>query len=211
MKKIFSLAMLSAVMLLSGCVAFQVGGEIQKGRMELIQGNPKVALVHFQRAAELNPNYILHFTYLPQGVWTYVGRAYYAQGRFAEAAKALAEARSRHQEDSLAKLYLGLVHARDGNRQGGLKEMEAGLVGLKDWFDRMEQYHPAGRFWDPGKRIRSEIKKELEMISGKEFNWTNLIASAEWVAQQIEEEIDFARQDEIDELYRNNGDDGGMD
>src|SRR5207249_9469839 len=85
--------------LLSGCVAFQVGGEINQGRAELLYGDPKVALVHFQRAAELDPNYRLSYSIFPEGVWTYVGRAYYAAGRMPEARQALERARSREDDN----------------------------------------------------------------------------------------------------------------
>jgi tetratricopeptide (TPR) repeat protein len=200
---------LGLALLLSACTSWQVGSSIQRGRTELLTGDPKAALVHFRTAADLDPDYVLNFTQLPQGVWTYVGRAYYNQKEFSEARKAFEKARSRHQEDNLAKLYLGLVLARDGNRQKGIQELEAGLTGLNDWLNYLEYYHPDGRFWDPGKRIRSEIGKDLAMISGKDIDWPKLIASGEWIGKKMEEEIDFARQEKKDELYLNNGDDGG--
>src|SRR3989338_11007483 len=86
--------LLPVAFVLSGCIAFQVAGEIQKGRMELMYGDPKVALVHFQRAAELEPDYMLNYSIFREGVWTYVGRAHYASGRLAEARQALHPARS---------------------------------------------------------------------------------------------------------------------
>lgn len=202
---------LSLFFLLAGCTALQVGSNIQKGRAELMIGDPKIALAHFRKAAELDPDYILNFSQLPQGVWTYVGRAYYAQEQFAEARKAFGKARAQHSEDNLAKIYLGLVLARNGNRQRGLTEIQGGLTGLNNWLNHLEYYHPDGRFWDPAKRIRSEIEKDLAMISGKDIDWKALIASGEWIGKKMEEEIDFARQEKKDELYLNNGDDGGMD
>ncbi len=48
--------------LMSGCVSFQAVGEIQKGRYDLLTGNPDRALNHFQRAAEIDPNYITDFS-----------------------------------------------------------------------------------------------------------------------------------------------------
>ena len=50
------LALLAFVLFLQGCVAYQVGGDIQRGRMELLYGDPKVALGYFERAAELDPD-----------------------------------------------------------------------------------------------------------------------------------------------------------
>lgn len=159
-------------------------------------GDPKVALAHFQRAAELDPDYLLNFTLLRQGVWTYVGRANYATGRLPDARQALERARSRYEQDDLAKLYLGLVLGRDGEQQRGLKELEPGLNGLGDWLDYIEQYHPSGHYWDPAKRIRAESRKALAMIKAQEVNWQELTRNVEWIGREIELEIDRARDDQ---------------
>lgn len=202
---------LSLILLLAGCASFQVGSSIQRGRTALMIGDPKVALVHFQRAAQLDPDYLLNFTIFPQGVWTYVGRAYYAQGKLPEARKAFERALSLHAEDHLAKLYMGLVLARNGDRQKGLGEIEAGLRALGEWLDDLDQNHPDGQFWDPGSDLRNEIQRDLAMISGKDIRWPQLISSAEWLGREFEEEIDRAREDKFDDLFRDSDDDGGMD
>lgn len=200
----FAICSLQFVIFLSGCVAFQVGREIQAGRFALMYGEPKVALTHFQRAAEMNPDYLLNFSLLEEGVWTYVGRAYYATGRLPEARQALERARSRYDQDNLAKLYLGLVLARDGDRDRGLREIEAGMSGLRDWLDYIDQYLPDGRYWDPGKRLSNEIQKNLAMIRGKDPNWTELVASGEWLGKELEHEVDLSKRDEY--LQRSGGD-----
>src|SRR5919106_2300597 len=202
-------ACLGLALSLPACASWQVGSSIQRGRTQLLLGDPKAALVHFRKAADLDPEYVLNFTQLPQGVWTYVGRAYYNQKEFSEARQAFEKARSRHQEDNLAKLYLGLVLARDDNRQQGLKELESGLTGLRDWLNYLEYYHPDGRFWDSSKRIRSEIKVNLAMISSKDIDWPKLIVSGEWVGKKMEEEIDLVRRDKRQELMQDGDDDGG--
>ncbi len=197
---------LSLILLLAGCASLQVGSRVQQGRTALKTGHPEVALAHFQRAAELNPNYVLDFTHLRQGVWTYVGRAYYAQGKLPEARKALERARSLYREDNLAKLYMGLVLARNGDRQQGLREIDAGLRGLGKWLDDFDQNHPDGQFWDPGRDLRNEMQKDLAMMSGKDINWAELISSVEWLGKKFEEEIDRARRDKQEELYIRDGD-----
>lgn len=197
----FAIYNLQFALLLSGCVSFQVGGDIQKGRMELLYGDPKVALVYFQRAAELDPNYRLNTSIFPEGVWTYVGRAYYAAGEMPQARKALERARSR-QEDDLAKLYLGLVLAQDGDRERGLREMEAGLKGVVGWFDYVELYHMDGPYWDPGRQLRSAIQKQLVAMGGKEVNQKELIQNAAFLGREIEIEIERSRKHKFDDLQR---------
>ncbi|MBI4489632.1 MAG: tetratricopeptide repeat protein [Deltaproteobacteria bacterium] len=192
--------------LLSGCVSFRAGGEIQHGRVALMYGDPNVALAHFQRAVEIAPDYRYDFSILSQGVWTYVGRAYYAAGKLPQARQALERAVSRYQDDSLARLYLGMVLARDGDRQRGLKEIGAAFGELQAWFDHLDRYHPYARFWDPGRQVRAEIQRSLAMVSGKEPNWQELIASGEWLGRVMEEEIDLSeRQRRFEE--RRDGDD----
>ena len=199
----FAVCILQFALLLSGCAT--AGGQIQAGRQDLLYGDPNNAVAHFQQAAEINPDY-LYFSVLPQGVWTYVGRAYYATGKLPEARQALERAVSRHPDDNLAKLYLGLVLARDGDRPRGLKEIEGGMRGIHDWLDYIQQRFAFsyGRFWDPNRTIRSEIASDLAMIS-KGADWPKLIAGGEWVGKQMEEEIDRARRDETQELFSGEG------
>lgn len=89
---------------------------------------------------------------------------------------------SLHQEDSMARLYLGLTLAQSGDRQRAVKEIESGLRGLHKWLDYVNQYAASsyGQYWDPTNEIRSEIKNGLAMISAKETDWQKLIASGEW-------------------------------
>ncbi len=195
--------------LMSGCVSFQAVGEIQKGRYDLLTGNPDRALTHFQRAAEIDPNYITDFSPLEEAVWTYVGRAYYNKGKLTEARKALERALSMYNEDNLARLYLGLTLARDGDRDKGIKEMEAGLTGIHRWIEHIAYYTVTGHFWDPGEKIRSEIQTNLAMISSRDINWKRLIAGGEWVGEQMEEEIDEVEAEEKEEMFQDGDDTGG--
>ena len=117
-------------------------------------------------------------------------------GKLPEARQALEQARSRYERDHLAKLYLGLVLARDGDRPGGLRDIEAGLRGLQGWFDNLssEEY----RFWDPGGEFQREIKGILAMIGGRDISLAEIIARGERLGQEFEEEIDLARRAQFD-------------
>lgn len=202
---VFCFLILSVTLLLTGCVAYHVGGEVQRGRFELLYGNPNVALGHFQRAADLDPNYRLNYSPFPEGVWTYVGRANFAAGMLPEARKALERARS-YEEDNLAKVYLGLVLARSGERDRGLREIEAGLRGVAEWYDWVQSYHPEGRFWDPGKQIRGNIQKQLVFLKGREVG-ADVLQDVASLGRDVEIEIDRARfHRDLDEMRRHHGD-----
>lgn len=201
METIHRLAILALLALgLSSCVTAQ--GEVQAGRKDLLYGDPNAAAVRFQNAAATSPN-ALYFSTMPEGVWTYVGRAYYQSGRLPEARQALERAVARSSDDNLARLYLGLTLVRAGDRPGGLKNIESGLTGIHDWLDYLEYRLPygIGRFWDPRREIRGEIRTQLAMI-GPNVDWPRLIAGGERVGRQMEEEVDRARWDEREEYRR---------
>ena len=187
---------LLCVIALAGCTSFQVAGQVKQGRAQLMHGDPKVALAHFQNVAELRPDYVLNYAIpqLDQSIWTYVGRAYYAMGRFAEARQALEKARSLNQNDHLARIYLGLALARAGDRDRALKELEIGLRGLNHWLEYIEHNTREGRFWDPGRSIREEIDRTLKIIASRESDWKALTESAEWIGLRIESRIDAVRK-----------------
>ena len=154
------------------------------------------ALAYFQRAAESDPNYAYTYDLFHEGVWTYLGRAQYRMGRYEEARRSLERAVSAYPDDSLAKLYLGLTLARRSENSQGLTEIRAGLQQLYDWLEYMEASRPFMPFWDPLRQIRSEIKKDLDMISGRDVDWPKLLDSAEWIGREMEEEIDRVQDDE---------------
>jgi tetratricopeptide (TPR) repeat protein len=184
----------------SGCSSVQ--GQIEAGRRDLLYGDPNLATAYFERAAEAAPDR-LYFSVLPEGSLTYLGRAYYASGKLPESRQALERAVSQSKDDNLAKLYLGLVGLREGDRQRGVSDLESGLRGIHEWLDYVEQWrtNSYGQFWDPSKQIRAKIKSELAMIS-RGAAPQELIAGGEWVGKRIEEEIDEARRDESDERSR---------
>lgn len=202
MKKLSSLALFAALVFFSGCVGYQAASEVQTGRRALLTGKTEAALPYFQRAVELDPNYITDFTPLREGAWTYVGRAYYDTGKFPEARKALEQALSRYNDDYLARLYLGMILARGGDRQQSLKEMQAGLRGIYDWLEYITYNTYYGHFWDPLREIRSEIQKTLTTASGRDVDLQRLVVDAEWLGKKMEEEIDLARRDEIKDRSR---------
>jgi tetratricopeptide (TPR) repeat protein len=179
-----------------GCTSFHVAGHLKQGRLQLMDGDPKVALYHFQNIAELRPDYVLNYSIpqLDQSIWTYVGRAYYATGRFPEARQALERARSHNANDQLAKIYLGLVLGRAGDSERGLTELEDGLRGLDSWLEYIEHNVREGHFWDPRRSIRTEIDRDMELIASGKPDWETLTASAEWIGLSIERRIDGVRK-----------------
>jgi tetratricopeptide (TPR) repeat protein len=204
---LFFLGAVSFLVAVSGCVTAQ--GYVEAGRRDLLFGDPNRAVVNFQQATEIAPDR-LHFSVLPEGSWTYLGRADYATGRLPEARQALERGASLSKDDHLARLYLGLVRLREGDRQRGISDLESGLRGIHDWLDYVEfrRTQSYGQYWDSRKQIRTKIKMELAMIS-KGAASQELIAGGEWVGKRIEQEIDEARRDELDDRTRDGDSRGG--
>src|SRR5438094_9156803 len=95
----------------SGC-GVQVSNDVELGRTALKVSNPELAVTFFQRTAESQSDYVVDTPPLRQGIWTYLGRAYYDAGRLSEAHDALSRALTRDSCDFIARLYLGLVMLR---------------------------------------------------------------------------------------------------
>lgn len=197
MKRLPLFGFFLALLFVSSCASFRAAGQIQAGRVALFKDEPAIAVVHFRRAAEVDPNYLMNFGVYSQGVWGYVGRTEYLTGNLPQARRSLERAVTQYNDDYLARIYLGLTLARGGDRQRGIGELQSGMKGIHDWLDHIEYNTQWGRFWDPEKKIRSEIENSLAMISAKQVNWEQLTASGEWIGRTMEREIDEARRDEI--------------
>jgi tetratricopeptide (TPR) repeat protein len=190
------LCWLSVIFALAGCAAYQAAGQVQSGRQALLINQPEEALAYFQQVAQSNPDYIFQSGLYLEGIWTYVGRSQYSLGRLPEARQSLEKALSVYSDDYLAKIYLGLTLLRSGEDARGLKELDSGLKGLYDWLEYQNRTMAYTAFWDPLREIRSEIEKDLNMISNKDVDRQQLISSAEWIGKRMEEEIDLVRRDE---------------
>jgi tetratricopeptide (TPR) repeat protein len=193
------LALFSLFLSVTGCASLQVGGDVAAGRQALLKGNNETALGYFYTAAQKDPNYVYATGSSPrQGVWSYVGRSEYLTGRFPQARQTLERALSANREEDISRLYLGLTLAREGDRQGGLKEIESGMRGINNFLDYISQAqrYSIGQFWDPDRDIRAAIQSDLAMISGRDLDWQRLIANTEWLGIRMEQESDLARRQE---------------
>ena len=208
MKTKCSLALFSLLVFLAGCTSLQVGGEVQYGRQALLKGSNETALGYFYSAAQTDPNYVYATGSSPkQSVWSYVGRSEYLTGRLPQARQTLERALAGNREEDIARLYLGLTLAREGDRQRGLEEIESGMRGIDGFLNYINQSQrfSIGQYWDPGRAIRSAIQTDLAMISGKDLDWQRLIEDTEWLGIRMEQESDLARRQEAQARSRESG------
>jgi tetratricopeptide (TPR) repeat protein len=201
MKARYSLLVFSLAISLSACATVEDAGQIEAGRQALFTGNNQAALGYFQSVAQTNPNAVYGAT-LRMGIFTFLGQAQYLNGDYTQARQSLQKALSMHPGDNVARLYLGLTQARLGDRQTGLKNIQAGMSGIANFLNYLNTYfaYSFGQFWDPGGQIRASIKTDLAMISGGNVDWPQLIADGERLGIRIEQEEDKARQQQQQQL-----------
>src|SRR5215831_16150009 len=134
MKVIQLLALLSLSVLLYACAAAKGGVDIVQGRQALFKGDYKTALSYFYDAEQADPNYV-YGAELREGVLSFLGRAQYLNGDYAQARQTLEKALSQHINDNLARVYLGLTLYRLGDQNAALTNIQRGMQGTYNWLE----------------------------------------------------------------------------
>jgi tetratricopeptide (TPR) repeat protein len=188
------LAGLSLSALLFACAVLRGGGDIAQGRQALLEGHYQLALGLFRDADQVDPNYT-YGAELREGVLSFLGRAQYLTGNYAQARQTLEKNLSHHRSDNVARLYLGLTLYRLGEHQAGLTNIQRGMNGIYNWLEYLNTNFALefGQGWDPGGTIRAGIKSNLAMISSGKIDWSQLIADGESLGIAIEQEEDDFR------------------
>ena len=135
-----------------------------------------------------------------ESVWTFIGRAQYYLGQFAEARQSLERSLQANQDEHLARLCLALTLVHQSDRSNGLREVKSGLEGLRDWIDQANSKSPSVALWDPQREIRGAIETALRRLDNKQIDWRELIGSADSIVQRFDDEIDHVRRDETRRL-----------
>jgi len=165
-----------------------------------MQDNPG-ALGYFQSAAQTDPNYI-YGTELREGTLSFLGRAQYLNGQLAPARDTLQKALAAHKSDHLARLYLGLTVARQGDQQSGLRDIQAGTKGIGDFLNYITNSFSStfGQYWDPNGDIRKAASNNLALMARGDIDWPTLFSSSEALALNFEQEPDRARRQEEQQI-----------
>ena len=198
-KHVFVPTGFSGLLFIAGCSG--VGGDVSAGRNALQTGRPNDAVGYLTRAADADPNYKLPYR-IRVSVLAYLGRAYLETGQDTQARQTLEKAVSLDKDDALAHLYLGIVMLKTGERERGRKEIEDGLRAIDDTLEYIATNRAYEVFWDPGMKIRDDIRKSLAVKPDD----VQLAMAGERIGRQFDEEIDKAHRDEA---RRGGGSDSG--
>jgi tetratricopeptide (TPR) repeat protein len=194
MKVIYFLAGLSLSVLLSACAVVTTAGDIAQGRQAMLEGKYQLALGYFWAGDQVDPHY-MYGAELREGVLSFLGRAQYLTGNYAQARQTLEKDLSHHRSDNVARLYLGLTLYRLGDQKAALINIQRGMSGIYNWLDYLNNNFrfEFGQFWDEEGTIRAGIKSDLDMISSGKIDWPRLIANGESLGIGIEQEEDDFR------------------
>jgi tetratricopeptide (TPR) repeat protein len=189
MKVIYFLAGLSLSVLFSACAVIRGEDDVDRGRAALLAGNYQTALGYFQEAEQAYPSYI-YGAELREGVLSYLGKAQYLTGNYAQARQTLERNLSQHRTDNFARLYLGLTLYRLGDQKAALANIQRGMNGIYNWLNYLDENFrfEFGQFWDEGGTIRAGIKTDLAKISSGNVDWAKLIADGERLGIAVEQE-----------------------
>jgi len=189
-----------------GCASSQAAHQIQEGRLALLTGNPEIAVHHFEQAAALDSKN--GGSPLQESAWTYVGRAYYGTMKYSLARQALDRALAQNKDDDVARLYVGLIGAREQMNETSREQIQAGLQGVHDRIEYIKRFTVAGEFWDPSGQLSTELLALIKAVSAPQVDWSSVIPRVEQLGLTIENEVDQARRDELNR-YRGGSSGGG--
>ncbi len=194
MNRLSNVAVFASLLTVAGCASFQANNELHKGRQALRQGMPGAAIAHLEQATALDGDLIA--SNFQDSPWTYLGRAYYEAGRYADARRAAERALEINSSDSLARFYLGLLLTRQGEHERSRKEVLAGLQGLNQTIEDIVYKSRSGLYWDPAGRIRADLASAHSEAMAANPHLENLLPRLDAVATAIAEEMVQARRDE---------------
>ncbi|MBM4259934.1 MAG: hypothetical protein FJ145_00660 [Deltaproteobacteria bacterium] len=106
------LRLLIGFLFFAGCTSLGNQGDFQLGRQALSRAEPENALTYFNRVTAVDSGYSTYSGPLRESVWTYVGRAHYNSGRYAEARAAFDRPLLQFNDEHVARLYRGLTLVR---------------------------------------------------------------------------------------------------
>jgi len=205
MKAIKTSAIISLLLLTTGCATFQAGTELLSGRMALLRGMPLEAIPHLEQATALDAT--IRHSELQESAWTYLGRAYYEAKNYPQARQALERAIAVNRDDGFARLYLGLVLARQESHESSRKEVLLGLQGLHAALEHIVYNTADGVYWDPSGNLRKALSNAERDVSAANPHLDQLVERLEALGAAVEEEINLARLDKSRDGSRNgNGD-----
>jgi hypothetical protein len=110
--------------------------------------------------------------------------------QYSLARQALDRALAQNNEDDIARLYVGLIGAREQINESSRKQIQAGLQGVYDRIEYIKRFTFAGEFWDPSGQLSAELLALIKTVAAPQVNWSSIIPRIEQLGLKIENEVD---------------------
>jgi tetratricopeptide (TPR) repeat protein len=168
---------------------FGTGGRYEEGREQFLRGragNMDIAVQAFEAVVSVDPTYKFSLTYL--------GRAYYAKGRYADAFAVLQRAVAIHNDDEMAWIALGLTQLRLGQNDKGVESLKGGItLASKVMKDGYHNYI----YWDTRGLIRASMRRSAFLVAKGPEERNNIIQTTDQMMALIDDEDNFQRNTRI--------------
>ena len=112
-------------------------------------------------------------------------------GQFAPVQGTLQKALGQQKSDKLARLYLGMNKARQGDRTADLQDMQTGTKGIGATSIPVSSASLGNT--DPDQSLRKSVETNLAMMVREDVDWAMLLSNSEALALNFEQEPDRAR------------------
>jgi tetratricopeptide (TPR) repeat protein len=159
---------------------FGAGGRYEEGRGEFLRGrggDMDRAIAALEYVVSQDPTYKQSLTYL--------GRAYYRKGRYADAFAVLQRALAVDKDDEMAWIALGLTQLRLNQNDKGIESLKGGItLANKVWVDGYHNY----LYWDTRGVIRASLRRSAFLLTKGIEEKDNIIQNTDRLLALVDDE-----------------------
>lgn len=168
---------------------FGIGGQYEEGREQFLRGrsgNMDTAITALESVVSVDPTY--------KNSLTYLGRAYYAKGRFQDAHAILQRALAINKEDEIAWIAFGLTQMRLGQLENGVDTLKGGItLASRVMVNGYMNY----LYWDTRGLIRASIRRTSFLLTKGTQERDDILRSTDQLLALVDDEDNFQRNTRI--------------
>jgi tetratricopeptide (TPR) repeat protein len=168
---------------------FGVGGRYEEGMDQFLRGRSgdmNLAVTSLEYVVSQDPTY--------KKCLTYLGRAYYRNGRYQDAFAVLQRALAVDKEDEIAWISLGVTQLRLNQTDKGIESLKGGItLASRVMVDGYHNY----LYWDTRGVVKASLRRSAFLITKGPDEKDGIIQSTDRLLALIDEEENFQRNTRI--------------
>ena len=168
---------------------FGVGGRYEEGMDQFLRGRAgdmNVAVTSLEYVVGQDPTY--------KNSLTYLGRAYYRNGRYQDAFAVLQRALAVNKEDEIAWIALGVTQLRLNQMDKGIESLKGGItLASRVMVDGYHNY----LYWDTRGLVHASMRRCAFLITKGPDEKDGIIQNTERLLALIDQEENFQRSTRI--------------